>query len=396
MYLPPEPMPTDASMAAANAANAAPSGPSNMFRLVLILGGLAVVLGGPHAVGRFWYHSTYSAMKAEVDVATEGLGKLKPQLTDFVLASRLVAKRVSPSVVSIYRHGSRSSAGQGSGVIVDADGYIVTNYHVVQGAQKLRVRLSDGRDCEATPVGGDAGTDLAVLKIDIPDLIPAQWGDSDALEVGDLVWAIGSPFGLDSTITFGIVSAKGRRSGSGVTQSVYKEYLQTDAAVNPGNSGGPLVDIEGKIIGINTAIVGNSYRGVSLAIPSTMAQHKYQQLVKRGFIEYGFLGIGPHEVPKDLRNRMGLGKDEGVLVGDVTRDGPAKKAGIHSGDVILQWNDHLASDPLWLSTAIAETEIGTIARVVVARPLESEISGTTEQYKRLGLEVTVGRRPSAF
>src|SRR4051812_4562767 len=230
--------------------------------LILLLTVFILLLTGPFLVGRFVYETKYNELKAGYDVATGTLEHLKSRLNDLELASRLVAKRVEPSVVSIVRAGGRFHGrefeGQGSGVIVDKAGYIVTNFHVIEGAKKVQVRLSDRRVTEAEVVGSDSMTDIALLKIKLGDLIAAEWGDSDKLEVGDLVWALGSPYGLERSLTFGIVSAKSRRSGTFAegSYSPYKEYLQTDAAVNPGNSGGPLVNIEGQIIGINAAIFG--------------------------------------------------------------------------------------------------------------------------------------------
>src|SRR3954471_22783744 len=207
--------------------------------LWILLLAFLLLLVGPFLVGRFVYETTYNQLKAGYDVATGTLGEIRPRLNDLEMASRLVAKRVEPSVVSITRPAGRNLDGQGSGVIVDKAGYVITNFHVVNGTDKVEVRLSDRRVTDGTVVGADAMTDIAVLKIDLDNLIPAEWGDSDKLEVGDLVWALGSPYGLDRSLTFGIVSAKSRRSGNYVSRSPYQEYLQTDAAVNPGNSGGP-------------------------------------------------------------------------------------------------------------------------------------------------------------
>lgn len=333
--------------------------------LALLVLSLAI-LAGPSLVGHYVYQIRYNELQAGVDVATGTLGSLKPRLNDLELASRLIAQRVEPSVVSIFRPGELGRDGQGSGVVVDADGYIVTNYHVVSGAESIQVQLSDGRRVPASVVGADGMTDLAVLKVDAPNLIAADWGDSDELQVGDLVWALGSPYGLDHSLTFGIVSAKARRSGSRFTRSPYQEYLQTDAAVNPGNSGGPLVNIEGQIVGINAAIFGSSYQGISFAIPSALAHEKYDQLRTKGWIERAWLGIMPREVPDELRERLGLNFGKGVYVGGIQPDGPADRAGIRAGDVILMWNDQEATDPTLLSRAIAGTEIGSTAKVLLA------------------------------
>ena len=354
--------------------------------LWLLLLTFLLLLVGPFLVGRFVYETTYNELKAGYDVATGTLGQLKPRLNDLEMASRLVAKRVEPSVVSISHPSGLHMEGQGSGVIVDKAGYIITNFHVVKGSDTVQVRLSDRRVATASIVGTDAMTDLAVLKIDLDNLIPAEWGDSDKLEVGDLVWALGSPYGLDHSLTFGIISAKSRRSGSQISSSPYQEYLQTDAAVNPGNSGGPLVNIEGKIIGINAAIFGPAYQGISFSIPSAIARERYDQLRANGHIDRAWLGIEPLEVPEEIRNRYGLEIGEGVLVGTVRPSAPAGRVGVKPGDIILKWNQHVATDPTLLSRAIAATEIGSTAKLVLVRQAGKD-------KKNLELDVKVERKP---
>jgi serine protease Do len=356
--------------------------------LWFVLLALVLLLAGPVLIGRFIYHATYNELKAGYDVATGALEDLKPRLYDFELASRLVAKRVEPSVVSIVRPGARGLDGQGSGVIVDKSGYIVTNWHVVEGARSVQVRLSDRRVADAAVVGDDAMSDIALLKIDLPNLIPAEWGDSDKLEVGDLVWAIGSPFGLERTLTFGIVSAKSRRSGSRLTGSPYQEYLQTDAAVNPGNSGGPLVNIEGQVVGINAAIFGTAYQGISFAIPSSLAREKYDELRANGRIERAWLGVLPEEVPDNVRTRLALEVGEGVYVAQVEANTPAGRSGVRVGDIILKWNDHVATDPTLLSRAIAATKIGSTAKLLLLRD-DGDNKGV-----ELTLDIKVERRPN--
>ena len=368
--------------------------------LFLLLGIFILLLAGPFLVGRFVYETKYNELKAGYDVATGTLEHLKARLNDLELASRLVAKKVEPSVVSIVRTSTRRLGGaefegQGSGVIVDPAGYIITNFHVVDGAQTVQVHLSDRRTAEATVIGSDAMSDIAVLKIDLGNLIAAEWGDSDKLEVGSLVWALGSPYGLERSLTFGIVSAKSRHSRSSFapspyaehSQSPYTEYLQTDAAVNPGNSGGPLVNIEGQIVGINAAIFGPAYQGISFSIPSTLAREKYEELKAKGHIDRAWLGIEPLDVPEVVRTKYGLEIGQGVLVGTVRPKAPAGRSGVQPGDVILKWNNHPATDPTLLSREIAATEIGTTAKLVLVR-----LNGNDKQ--QLSLDVTVERRPA--
>ncbi len=199
---------------------------------------------------------------------------------------------------------------QGSGVIVDAEGYIITNYHVVDRASEVNVELSDGSKHQAQVVGTDPATDLAVLKIGAANLTAAPWGKSSDLEVGDPVLAIGNPFGLARTVTAGILSATGRHA---VVENVnYQDFLQTDAAVNPGNSGGPLVNMKGQIVGINTAIVGPTYQGISFAIPSDMVQQVYDQLIKSGKVARGWLGVSMKELPPEEAEKLGVQRRPGI------------------------------------------------------------------------------------
>ena len=254
---------------------------------------------------------------------------------------------------------------QGSGVIVDAAGYVITNYHVVDRASDVEVELSDGSRHSAKILGIDAGTDLAVLKIQATGLTAAPWGDSGSLEVGDPVLAIGNPFGLARTVTAGIVSAKGRHA---VIQNLnYQDFLQTDAAVNPGNSGGPLVNMKGEVVGINTAIVGPTYQGVSFAIPSDMARRVYDELVSKGNVARGWLGVAMQELTPELAEKLELSGTNGALVAGVVPGSPAEKAGIKSGDVIVKWNGRPIDGPHELGLAVAWTKAGEKATAVVIR-----------------------------
>ena len=353
-------------------------------RLLWIFGLLLAVLITPSIIERIQYSITRAKERAQYDVAREV--KQEFSLNSISNASRTLANFVGPSVVSLRTSGSRGD-GQGSGVIVDETGYIVTNYHVVENVRSAEIQLSDGRRGVATVVGADPLVDLAVLKTEMDNLIAAQWGDSDELDVGEMVWALGSPFGLQKSITFGIVSAKERRGIPSRRRSIYQEFLQTDAAVNPGNSGGPLVNADGQIVGINTAIIGPSYQGISFSIPSSIARSSYEQLRKDGWIMRGYLGVGPTKVPDRIARSLALDRDQGVLVVEVRNNTPAAEAGLEARDVILSWDGVEYSDPTLLSRAIAATPIGTKVNVEIVR-LENG------QPNRRSLTVKVAARPS--
>ncbi|HNT43404.1 MAG TPA: trypsin-like peptidase domain-containing protein, partial [Syntrophorhabdaceae bacterium] len=218
----------------------------------------------------------------------------------------------------------------GSGFIVDGDGYIVTNNHVIDGANEIKVKLTDGREFDASIVGRDSKTDLALIRITgASNLTPITMGNSDELKVGSWVVAIGSPFGLEQTVTAGIVSAKGRIIGSGP----YDNFIQTDASINPGNSGGPLINMKGEVVGINTAIVASG-QGIGFAIPVDTARNVIAQLKGNGRVTRGWLGVSIQEITPALASSFGLADRKGALVADVIKDGPADKAGIAQGDVI--------------------------------------------------------------
>jgi len=359
-------------------------------RLLWLFGVLVAVLIAPKFVGDIQYALTKAKETARLDVARENLQDFN--LSHFNNASRLLAQYVGPSVVNVSTQ-SGHSHGEGSGVIVDEEGYIVTNYHVVAGVRTVEIQLSDGRSGSASVVGIDPLVDVAVLKTNLDDLVAAKWGDSDELSVGESVWAFGSPFGFQKSITFGILSAKERRGirsqggGRGNT-SVYQEFLQTDAAVNPGNSGGPLVNLNGEIIGINTAIIGPTYQGISFSIPSVIVRKSYEQLRKDGWVKRGYLGIRPSKLPDRDALALGLEKDSGVLIESVETNTPASDAGMQRGDVILSWNGTEFSDPTLMSRAIAATKIGSKVPVEIVRKSDSAV-------ERLTLTVQVAVRPRA-
>ncbi|HTN77915.1 MAG TPA: DegQ family serine endoprotease [Pirellulaceae bacterium] len=248
--------------------------------------------------------------------------------------------------------GGRDQHGQGTGVIISSDGYIVTNNHVVRGASLLTVRLSDGREFTGKVIGQDEKTDVAVIKIQAKDLLPVELGSSDAVQVGEWVLAIGSPFGLDQTVTAGIISAKGR-ANVGITD--YEDFLQTDAAINPGNSGGPLVNMQGEVVGINTAIASRSggSMGVGFAIPSNMVKMVANSLMKEGKVTRGWLGAAIQDLNEDLAKSFEYASTKGVLVGDVVPGSPAAKAGLQAGDIVVKLNGQEMQHASQLRHAVA-------------------------------------------
>ena len=255
--------------------------------------------------------------------------------------------------------------GAGSGFIIDADGFVVTNYHVVEGAEEVTVHLVDGREYEATIVGQDDKTDLAVLKIDAPDLDIAQFGDSDDTRVGDWVVAIGNPFGLGGTATAGIVSARGRDLRSGP----YDDYLQIDAPVNRGNSGGPVFNTDGEVVGVNTAIIspnGGSV-GIGFAIPSNQVDEIVAELKRDGVVERGWLGVSLQDLDEELASSLGLEASAGALVTEVTGDSPAAKGGIEIGDVIIEFDGSAVENGKYLARRVGAADPGDKVAIRVHR-----------------------------
>ncbi len=252
----------------------------------------------------------------------------------------------------------------GSGFIVDKNGYILTNNHVVENAQEIRVKLTDGREFTAKVIGRDTRTDLALIKItSIFENLPVLTiGDSDSIRVGDWVLAVGNPFGLGQTVTQGIISATGRVIGSGP----YDDFLQTDAPINPGNSGGPLVNLKGEVIGINTAIVSGG-QGLGFAIPGNMAKSVMKQLRETGKVVRGWLGVTIQSVTPDLAKSFGLKEAGGALVSDVTPGGPADKGGIRGGDIILSFDGKNVKSSNDLPIMVANTPVGKSVSVKVLR-----------------------------
>ncbi|MCP4813042.1 MAG: trypsin-like serine protease, partial [Planctomycetaceae bacterium] len=255
--------------------------------------------------------------------------------------------------------------GIGSGVIIDASGVILTNNHVVAGGGEVTVRTHDGREFVATNVWTDPKTDLAVVKVDATNLSAATLGDSDRVSIGDWVMALGQPFGLESTVTAGIISAKHR--GIGITAR--ENFLQTDAAINPGNSGGPLVNLRGEVVGINTAIHSRSggNEGIGFAVPSNLARWVGDQLVDSGTVKRAYLGVGIQPVTPELAKELKVKPRGGVIVTDVYPDTPAAKAGLQSGDVIVRFGKNLVSTPQALQLAVERSTFGEELMIEIVR-----------------------------
>ncbi|MFN9715642.1 MAG: S1C family serine protease [Planctomycetota bacterium] len=365
----PDPNPSHSSVPAGSVrAGSAPAGSaptvgsllvSTMFSLggvLILLVCLRYLLPPMLESSRYSWHR--GQLRAEYELAGQQLQNVSWEGLSEI--SQTVTRRVNPSVVHIQvslkdedserlgrwnpdLQGFRAPSGQGSGIVVSADGYILTNYHVLESNSDIQVYLPDNRTLPAKVVGVDRTTDLALLKVDANGLLPIAWGDSDEVDIGSPVWAIGSPFGLAGSVSFGILSGKHRidlnanpqyRGSRERITSRYSDLMQSDVAVNPGNSGGPLVNGRGELIGINTAIVGESYRGVSFSIPSRIAREVLDQFMAHGRVRRGWLGVelaaeivpeGETTVPR-------------VVVRSVAPDSPANRAGIYPGDRILEFN----------------------------------------------------------
>ena len=348
----------------------------------------------PWLVEEIQYASTRGRQRAEFELASEQLKNMS-SLTDLSRSYELIMKRIGPSVVHIDTSEQAMNGptirrfhadlpddhqGLGSGVIIDPTGFILTNFHVIQGAELIDVTLSDERVLRAEVIGADPETDLALLKVEAKNLIAAEWGESDELGEGALVWAIGSPFGLSRSITSGIVSATNRSRLAG---NPGQDLLQTDAALNPGNSGGPLVNSEGNVVGINTAIYGARFNGISFAIPSSIAKQIARGMRTNSNSRSGYLGIGMQTVEESAAQRLQYPDgDRGVLIGIVRDPSPAKSAGLRVDDIVIRWNDAKIESPEQLRDLVAKTKIGSAVEVVVYRG-----------GKTIETDVMVGSRP---
>ena len=352
-----------------------------LFTVALVFG---IWIAGPRLVEEYHYAATTGKARAEYEHATAMLES--DPLASVSYAYQMVAQKVRPSVVSITAYKRERSSvgipglgeeGLGSGVIVSADGYIVTNAHVLDGGYRYFVELHDRRRYSAALIGVDKLSDLALLKIECNSLLPASWGDSDALDVGSIVWAFGNPYQLKQTVTSGIISGKDRPGDLNAKQAL----LQTDAAINKGNSGGPLVDSRGHVIGINTAILGETFQGIGFAVPSSTARYVVEQLKTNGKVTRGFLGVTPVEVSNSDARRLALPDLNGAKLVHVMADSPAALAGFQSADVIREWN------------GIPIQDYKTLFRLAEMTPPDSTVSVTLIRGGReLETKVRVGNR----
>jgi Do/DeqQ family serine protease len=278
----------------------------------------------------------------------------------------------------------QAQSGLGSGVIVSPEGYLLTNNHVIEGADEIEVQLADGRQGRARLIGADPETDLAVLKVELDRLPSIAFGDSPSLQVGDVVLAIGNPFNVGQTVTAGIVSALGR---SQLGLSTFENFIQTDAAINPGNSGGALVDAEGNLVGINTAIFsrGGGSLGIGFAIPVATARQVMDSLVRDGQVTRGWIGVEPRDLTAEIAESFGLPVREGVLITGVLLDGPASKGGLRPGDVVVR----IAGAPVVNTPQL-------LAAVAALKPQSSTVLGVQRGDKNLDLTLTVAVRPQAI
>lgn len=277
---------------------------------------------------------------------------------------------------SMDRPREYKQSGLGSGVIVDKEGYILTNNHVIRDADEIAVKLSDKREFKGKVIGTDPKTDLAVIKVDAKNLPAITLGDSDKLKVGETVIAIGNPYGLSQTVTSGIVSATGRAN---VGIADYEDFVQIDAPINPGNSGGALVNIRGELVGINTAIFSTSggYQGIGFAIPSNMAKVVMESLITRGKVVRGWLGVSIQPITPDIAKQFNLKNEKGALIADVVEDSPAEKAGLKRGDVIVEFDGKPVDEPTGLRNIVAGTAPGKEAAVKVIRDGKTKTATVT-------------------
>ncbi len=327
----------------------------------------------------------------EISTSPKNISKNSSQITSFASA----VHRASPSVVNIFTHKQQDSTlsnilekniiqqdnSLGSGVIISSDGYIITNNHVISDAKDIQVLLKDGRYLKANLIGHDLEIDLALLKVSATELPTIEFGDSESLQVGDIALAIGNPFGLDHTVTFGIVSALNR---SRFRTNSFDNFIQTDAAINPGNSGGALVDIQGKMIGLNTINISNSggSQGIGFAIPSTLVREVMYQLITYGKVQRGWIGIEARQISPMIAQQLNTQSNNAILIIAVLENGPSDKAGIQAGDIITHLNK------IVISSAQAAVQV-----VTKLRPGDMIVLDGIRNKEAVQFKITVQERP---
>jgi serine protease DegQ len=339
----------------------------------------APALALPAPVRRVSLIGTGTAMTSYADAAR----RAAPAVVS-ITASRSAARRGDDPMLRYFFGRSRQEerqVGLGSGVIVSTSGYLLTNNHVVEGADDIEVALGDGRTARARTIGADPESDIAVLKIDLDKLPTIEFGDVDHAQVGDVVLAIGNPFGVGQTVTSGIVSALGRNA---LGINTFENFIQTDAAINPGNSGGALVDAAGKLLGINSAIYSQSggSLGIGFAIPVSTARQVMESLIKEGRVTRGWIGVEPRELTPDMAKTLELPIKQGVLIAGVVQNGPASEGGVQPGDVVVK----IAGTPVTNTPQLLNA-------VAALKPRQTATVSVQRGPKALELPVTVGQRP---
>ncbi len=327
-----------------------------------------LVLACGVAVGAPAFAAEPSASHAEARRLSDAFSAVADRVSPSVVQLEVAVRERSQASVRWYRGGPGADEtavqrGMGSGVVLTADGAILTNHHVVEDALSISVRLRDGRLLPARLLGRDTATDLAVVKVEAKGLTPARFADSDRARVGEWVVAIGSPFGLGYTVTTGVLSAKGR---GGVGVNAVEDYLQTDASINPGNSGGPLVDLDGQVLGINTMIVGRG-QGIGFAIPSNLARRVAEQIVAKGFVQRAWIGVGIQDVTPELAAELHVEPGAGALVNGVAPDGPGARGSLRAGDIVAIVDGKRVRDAQELIRELLAHDVGQTVHLEVIR-----------------------------
>ena len=321
--------------------------------------------GGSHAVPEREFLGTGRSLEAMDREFTDLVDRVIPSVVSIATTTAPDREALVRQFFGIGGRTPPQNSKMGSGMIVSQDGHIVTNWHVVNGASEVTIQLSDGRALPARIAGADPRADIAVLKIEAEGLLPIDFGDSEQVRVGQMVFAVGNPFGLQETVTQGIISAKGRRT----TSEAANEFFQTSTTINPGNSGGPLIDIHGRVIGITNFIISRSggSEGIGFAIPSNVARRVYDDIVQRGRVIHPWFGVVMRPLTRSLAHQLGLKETRGALVAATLANSPAERSGLQGGDVIVSFNGRPIVDGKDLRNRVAEAVVGSPAYFTVLR-----------------------------